>query len=130
MALNPKLILPTVAYFSCDISHRCSDIGFLEFTQDETSNANIESGKTAASGIQVDAHSCRRALHRMRLVCDACGPRSLAMVDGIAVLVFPETCGSEEHCISACRDNAIQMTWLPHSGDRAAGKWQECIQQA
>jgi len=69
MALNPKLILPTIAYFSCDISHRCSDIGFLEFTQDETSKANIESGKTAASGIQVDAHSCRRALHRMRLVC-------------------------------------------------------------
>jgi Na+-translocating ferredoxin:NAD+ oxidoreductase RNF subunit RnfB len=64
------------------------------------------------------------------LCVDACGPKSLTMVDGIAVLAFPETCGSEEHCISACRDDAIQMASLPFSGDRSVGKWSENIEQA
>jgi len=56
------------------------------------------------------------------LCVDACGPKSLAMVDGIAVLTLPGTCGSEEHCIAACRDEAIQMAWLPLSGDRTVGR--------
>lgn len=56
-----------------------------------------------------------------RLCLDACGPKSLTMEEGVAVLAFPESCGSEEHCISVC---AIHMAWVPHSGDRAAGKWQ------
>jgi Na+-translocating ferredoxin:NAD+ oxidoreductase RNF subunit RnfB len=57
------------------------------------------------------------------LCVEACGPRSLAMAEGIAVLAFPDTCGSEEHCISACPEDAIQMAWLPFSGDRAVGRW-------
>ena len=64
------------------------------------------------------------------LCVDACGPKSLVMADGIAVLAFPESCGSEEHCISACRDDAIQMGWLPFSGDRDVGKWREEIEHA
>ena len=59
------------------------------------------------------------------LCVEACGPRSLAMVEGIAVLAFPDTCGSEEHCISACPEDAIQMAWLPFSGDRAVGRWND-----
>ncbi len=59
------------------------------------------------------------------LCVDACGPKSLAMVDGIAVLTLPDTCGSEEHCIAACRDEAIQMAWLPLSGDRTVGRWSD-----
>jgi len=51
------------------------------------------------------------------------------MVEGIAALVLPETCGSEEHCISACRDDAIQMAWLPHSGDRTVGQWRQEIEK-
>lgn len=62
------------------------------------------------------------------LCVDACGPKSLAMTDGIAVLAFPDTCGSEEHCISACRDDAIQMAWLACSGDRSVGQWREEIE--
>lgn len=57
------------------------------------------------------------------LCVDACGPRSLAMLDGIAVLTLPDTCGSEEHCILACPDEAIQMAWLPFWGDRTVGRW-------
>ena len=64
------------------------------------------------------------------LCVDACGPKSLVMAVGVAVLALPETCGSEEHCISACRDDAIQMAWLPFSGDRRVGKWREEIMQA
>ena len=56
------------------------------------------------------------------LCVEACGPRSLAMADGVAVLAFPDTCGSEEHCISACRDDAIQMAWLPFSGNQIVGR--------
>ena len=59
------------------------------------------------------------------LCVDACGPKSLTMEDGIAVLAFPETCGSEEHCISACPEDAIQMAWLASSGDKSVGQWQE-----
>ena len=59
------------------------------------------------------------------LCVEACGPRSLAMGEGIAVLAFPATCGSEEHCISACPEDAIQMAWLPFSGDRAVGRWSD-----
>lgn len=64
------------------------------------------------------------------LCVDACGPKSLIMAEGIAVLAFPGTCGSEEHCISACRDDAIQMAWLPFSGDRSVGKWSESVERA
>jgi Na+-translocating ferredoxin:NAD+ oxidoreductase RNF subunit RnfB len=54
---------------------------------------------------------------------EACGPKSLEMVAGIAALTLPDTCGSEEHCISACPCDAIQMTWIPFAGDRSIGKW-------
>ena len=57
------------------------------------------------------------------LCVEACGPRSLEMLNGIAVLRLPDTCGSEEHCISACRDEAIQMAWLPFEGNVKIGKW-------
>lgn len=53
----------------------------------------------------------------------ACGPESLELVDGIAVLARPETCGSEEHCIDVCADDAIHMAWVSMSGDGAVGKW-------
>ena len=59
------------------------------------------------------------------LCVEACGPKSLAMAEGIAILAFPDTCGSEEHCISACPEDAIQMAWLPFSGDRAVGRWSD-----
>ena len=63
------------------------------------------------------------------LCVEACGPKSLIMMDRIAALAFPETCGSEEHCISVCRDDAIQMAWLPFSGDKGVGKWNEHVDQ-
>jgi len=69
-------------------------------------------------------------MHREWLVCRCLHAEILTMVDGIAVLAFPETCGSEEHCISACRDDAIQMARLPLSGDSSVRKWSENIEQA
>ena len=65
----------------------------------------------------------------MRLCVEACGPKSLIMTDGIAVLAYPDTCGSEEHCISVCRDDAIHMAWLPFSGNRSLGKWSESVER-
>ena len=59
------------------------------------------------------------------LCVDACGPKSLDMANGIANLFLPDTCGSEEHCISVCRDDAIQMAWLPLAGNVSVGKWKE-----
>lgn len=59
------------------------------------------------------------------LCVDACGPRSLDMANGIANLLYPDTCGSEEHCISVCRDDAIQMAWIPFEGNRTIGRWKE-----
>lgn len=54
---------------------------------------------------------------------DVCGAKSLEMIDGIAVLRRPDTCGSEEHCIAACRDDAMYMAWLPIDGDATIGVW-------
>ena len=57
------------------------------------------------------------------LCVDACGPRSLEMANGFAALTRPDTCGSEEHCIGVCRDDAIAMAWVPFMGTTALGKW-------
>ena len=55
---------------------------------------------------------------------EACGPCCLEIVDDIAILVRPDACGSEEHCIEPCRDDAIHMQWVPMKGDtRHVGKW-------
>lgn len=59
------------------------------------------------------------------LCVDACGPRSLEMVHGIPKLVLPDTCGSEEHCIAVCRDDAIRMEWVSFAGTRSVGLWED-----
>jgi NAD-dependent dihydropyrimidine dehydrogenase PreA subunit len=59
------------------------------------------------------------------LCVDACGPRSLEMINGIATLVLPDTCGSEEHCIAVCRDEAIRMAWVPFAGTASVGLWSD-----
>ncbi len=56
---------------------------------------------------------------------EACGPKSLALVDDIAVLTLPDTCGSEEHCIPACLEDAIHMDWLPITGNKERGQWRD-----
>lgn len=60
------------------------------------------------------------------LCASACGPGCLEMEDSIAVLTVPEACGSEEHCIGVCAEDAIHMAWLPWTGDTTRGKWQAC----
>lgn len=55
---------------------------------------------------------------------EACGPKSLEIQNGVAVLARPDTCGSEEHCITPCLSIAIQMAWVPATGNPARGKWQ------
>jgi len=46
------------------------------------------------------------------------------MDNALAVLTLPEACGSEEHCIGVCAEDAIHMAWLPWIGDNSRGKWQ------
>lgn len=57
------------------------------------------------------------------LCVEACGPKSLEVVDGIAVLARPDACGSEEHCIEPCREDAIRMAWVSTTGGPARGRW-------
>lgn len=57
------------------------------------------------------------------LCVDACGPKCLEMREGIALLTLPEACGSEEHCIGVCPEDAIHMAWIPWVGDTSRGKW-------
>ena len=64
------------------------------------------------------------------LCVDACGPRSLEMLNGIPTLVLPDTCGSEEHCIAVCRDDAIRMVWMPFAGTTSVGQWRDTIAAA
>ncbi len=57
------------------------------------------------------------------LCVEACGPKSLVLQDGMAVLAMPDTCGSEEHCIGFCPVDAIRMEWLPLNGNESRGQW-------
>jgi MinD superfamily P-loop ATPase len=54
---------------------------------------------------------------------EVCTPRSLELVNGKAVLVHPDTCGSEEHCIAPCQFDAIGMEWVEMRGDVFVGNW-------
>jgi Na+-translocating ferredoxin:NAD+ oxidoreductase RNF subunit RnfB len=53
----------------------------------------------------------------------ACGPACLETQNRVTVLERPYDCGSEEHCISACPEDAIHMVWLPSEGDHSIGLW-------
>ena len=59
------------------------------------------------------------------LCVEACGPACLEIVDQVAVLARPDQCGSEEHCIAPCRDDAIRMDWVLMKGDPAVGRWSQ-----
>ena len=58
---------------------------------------------------------------------EACAPRCLDILDGVAVLSRPHTCGSEEHCIEPCPEACIRMAWVPLNGDHSVGEWKETI---
>lgn len=40
-------------------------------------------------------------------------------------LLFLTTWGSEGHCSSACKDEAIQMGWMLFSGNGHVGRWND-----
>src|SRR5215469_4376699 len=58
----------------------------------------------------------------------ACGPACLETQNLVAILTRPQDCGSEEHCIAACPEDAIHMAWLPSEGDRSLGCWRSAQQ--
>ena len=57
------------------------------------------------------------------LCVEACGPRCLEMVDGLPALARVDDCGSEEHCIAPCKEDAIRMSWESMGGNRSVGRW-------
>jgi Na+-translocating ferredoxin:NAD+ oxidoreductase RNF subunit RnfB len=57
-----------------------------------------------------------------------CNPNCLAVVKGIAMLICAQTCGSEEHCIEACPEDAIHMQWIRTKGDTNVGQWRIVVQ--
>ena len=50
------------------------------------------------------------------LCVEACEPACLETQSQVAVLERPDDCGSEEHCVSVCPEDAIHMVWLPAGG--------------
>jgi NAD-dependent dihydropyrimidine dehydrogenase PreA subunit len=54
---------------------------------------------------------------------EVCSVKCLEIAEGIAVLLRPDICGSEEHCIVECRDGAIHMAWVTMEGNEAVGVW-------
>ncbi|OFV98590.1 MAG: hypothetical protein A3F68_13600 [Acidobacteria bacterium RIFCSPLOWO2_12_FULL_54_10] len=57
------------------------------------------------------------------LCVGVCTPGSLDLLSGVAVLSHPDTCGSEDHCIAECANDAIHMRWVAMEGDRGVGRW-------
>ena len=62
----------------------------------------------------------------------ACGPAclELELEASVAVLSRPNECGSEEHCIGVCPEDAIYMAWVPMEGDPAIGEWRSANSEA
>ena len=58
----------------------------------------------------------------------ACAPACLETQNLVAILTRPEDCGSEEHCIRACPEDAIHMAWLSSEGDPSLGSWRSAEQ--
>lgn len=58
----------------------------------------------------------------------ACGQACLELEASVAVLARPNECGSEEHCIGVCPEDAIHMAWVPMEGDPAIGQWRHCAE--
>jgi MinD superfamily P-loop ATPase len=54
---------------------------------------------------------------------EACSPQCLEVVGGVAVLMAPDLCGSEEHCIEPCPTTAIRMEWVKAKGNMQVGRW-------
>jgi len=54
---------------------------------------------------------------------EVCGVKCLEIEGGVAVLPRPNICGSEEHCVTECRDDAIHMAWIPMQGNETIGVW-------
>lgn len=69
----------------------------------------------------IDTENCTGC----NLCIEACGPKCLELIDGIAVLSAPNICGSEEHCIPVCEFDAIRMKWVATKGDHSRGKWRD-----
>lgn len=61
---------------------------------------------------------------------EACGPRCLEILDNVAVLIRPNDCGSEEHCIKPCPESCIRMAWVLTSGDFSVGEWKRSDEEA
>jgi len=57
------------------------------------------------------------------LCMEACGPACLELAEHIAVLPRPGVCGSEEHCIAVCPEDAIHMAWMCMEGNEQVGRW-------
>ncbi|HEY4712437.1 MAG TPA: hypothetical protein VIH69_07205 [Dehalococcoidia bacterium] len=50
-------------------------------------------------------------------------PQCLEIANNVAVLIRADMCGSEEHCIEPCPEDAIHMEWVEMCGDESIGKW-------
>ena len=59
------------------------------------------------------------------LCVEACGPMCLELENRVATLPRPDDCGSEEHCIAACPEDAMLMRWVPTEGTEQFGLWRE-----
>jgi MinD superfamily P-loop ATPase len=57
------------------------------------------------------------------LCVEACAPSCLSIFDEIAILLCAQACGSEEHCVAVCPDDAVHMPWMPMPGDTQLGIW-------
>jgi len=64
-----------------------------------------------------------------RVCVVACAHECLDMAGGVAVLVDADGCGSDEHCVTSCPEDAISMQWAPMPGDYCVGVWRSDLDE-
>jgi NAD-dependent dihydropyrimidine dehydrogenase PreA subunit len=57
------------------------------------------------------------------LCLEFCRHEALTLRDNVVTLARPDACGSEEHCLHPCPEDALRMDWVPLRGNPGVGLW-------
>jgi NAD-dependent dihydropyrimidine dehydrogenase PreA subunit len=122
---------------------KCRGLTWVNVPQDPRVQAEVGHRRTVQGGTRARRHGKRTSespimriqyLKWMPVVnlalctgcnrcIDVCTRGTLTLNHGLAVVTQPLQCESVGECVTACRDSAMRMGWVPLTGDRGHGRW-------